>query len=57
MGDIIKSLAVGAAAGVVIFLVMLLITTFPIVKTIVVGGLFIALLLVLALGVGEIFLK
>lgn len=34
MRDIITSLAVGAAAGLVIFLVMWLVTTFAIVKTV-----------------------
>lgn len=34
MDDIIKSLAVGAAAGLVIFLGMWVITTFAIVKTV-----------------------
>jgi hypothetical protein len=54
MRDIIKSLAVGAAAGVVISLGMLLLITFPLLKTIVVGTLFVSLLVVTVWGVGEI---
>ena len=54
MRDIIKSLAVGAAAGLALFLVMWVITTFAIVKIIGVGVLGIALLLVATWGAGEI---
>lgn len=54
MGDIIKSLAVGAAAGLVIFLVMWVITTFAIIKIVVVGILTVVFALATIWAIGEI---
>lgn len=54
MRDIIKSLAVGAAAGLVIFLVMWVITTFAIIKIVVVSILAAVTALATIWALGEI---
>lgn len=52
--DILTSLAVGAAAGLALFLVMWVITTFAIVKVVVVGILTVVLALAAIWAIGEI---